>query len=75
MKKKKEKQKTNKPVLYDYWKGDKEKLTRDGKKVDIVLLPNLSKNTLTEMGDLGYLTGQAYIDYIKAKGEISDEQM
>lgn len=61
--------KKEKILQYDYlYPNKKDILTRDGKKPDIILIPGLSDNTLIEIGNLGFLKGQAYLDYLERKG-------
>jgi hypothetical protein len=68
MTKKAQKTKLERP-LYDYLNGNKEVLSRDGKTHNVVLLPNFSERSFITMGDLGLLTGQALLDYLKIKEE------
>jgi hypothetical protein len=66
MTKKAQKTKLERP-LYDYLNGNKEVLSRDGKTYNVVLLPNFSERSFITMGDLGFLTGQALLDYLEIK--------
>lgn len=54
-------------ALYDYLNGNKSILSRDGKTHNVVLLPNFSEKSFITMGDLGFLTGEALLDYLKEK--------
>lgn len=54
-------------TLYDYFKGDKCRLSHDGKKVHVVIIPNFSDSSFVEMGDKGFLIGDALKDYIAIK--------
>ena len=51
------------PTFYDYYKGDKFKLTANGKDVHIVIIPNLNEDTFNKLGKLKMLTGEALKDY------------
>jgi len=58
-------------TLYDYYGLGKSKgyihLSYTKKKVDIVLMGDDMIITFLDMGDKGFLTGKAYIDYTKLK--------
>lgn len=56
--------------LYDYLNGDKSILSRDGKKANVVLIPNFSEKSFITMGDLGFLCGNAKEDYEKIKNAV-----
>lgn len=60
-------------TLYDYFKLPNEdmhivSLTITGKREDAVLCIN-AVETFLEMGDKGFLTGKAYLDYLKVRKE------
>jgi hypothetical protein len=55
------------PTFYDYYKGDKFKLTADGKGIHIVIIPNLNEDTFDKLGKLKMLKGEALEDYEKRK--------
>jgi hypothetical protein len=55
------------PTFYDYYKGDKSKLSADGKSIHIVLIPNLNEDTFNKLGILGMLKGKALGDYEERK--------
>jgi hypothetical protein len=65
----KPKKESNEQTVYDYFHGNKQKLSVDGKKVHVVLIKGLSDYTLQEMGKLGFLIGEALKDYKEQYGQ------